>query len=487
MPKRTKNNLISLIQQLTKLPKETEWVEFKENNSKPDEIGEYISSISNSATLCDKTYGYVVWGIRDSDHAIVGTKFCPKALKVGNEELGNWLVRLLEPKIIFQFYEVSIEDKKVVLLEIPRATSHPVRFKKEDYIREGSYQKRLTDFPQKEKELWKIFDQTPFENGIALENLNDADVVQLIDYPAYFDLMKIPLPEDRKGIIDKLEGEDFIIRSEAGDWNITNLGAILFAKNLPDFRILKRKAIRVIQYEGNNRTKTIKEQEGTKGYANGFKGLISYINDQLPSNEIIGKSIRKTVPVYPGLAVRELVANALIHQDFSVSGAGPMVEIFADHMEISNPGAPIIDIERFLDSSPRSRNEAVASLMRRIGICEERGSGIDKVVFQTEFYQLPAPSFEVTGENTKVILFSPRPLTRMDKADRIRACYLHACLKYVNHEYMTNKSIRERFGIDKENKAMASRLIREAIDEGAIKLFDKSAPIKLRKYIPNWA
>jgi len=185
--------------------------------------------------------------------------------------------------------------------------------------------------------------------------------------------------------------------------------------------------------------------------------------------------------------VRELVANALIHQDFFVTGAGPMVEIFNDRIEITNPGAPLVDTQRFVDTPPKSRNEALASLMRRIGICEERGSGVDKVVHQTELYQLPAPLFEAAGDNTRAVLFAHRPLTRMDKADRVRACYLHACLRYVNREYVTNTSIRERFGIEAQNIAAASRLIREAVETGLLVPYDAEAAPKLRRYMPWWA
>lgn len=83
-----------------------------------------------------------------------------------------------------------------------------------------------------------------------------------------------------------------------------------------------------------------------------------------------------------------------------------MIEIFSDRMEITSPGLPLIKTERFLDSPPKSRNETLASFMRRIGICEERGSGIDKVVFQTERFHLPAPAFETTNEHTRAVLFS---------------------------------------------------------------------------------
>ena len=191
--------------------------------------------------------------------------------------------------------------------------------------------------------------------------------------------------------------------------------------------------------------------------------------------------------VYPELAIRELVANALIHQDLGVGGAGPMVELFDDRMEITNPGMPLVETDRFLDTPPKSRNEALASLLRRIGICEERGSGIDKVVFQTEFYQLPAPIFEAGGDSTRVILFAPRPLSEMQKADRIRACYLHSCLKRVGREYLTNSSVRTRFGIERKNAAQASRIIREAVEARQIVPHDSHAGRKLMKYVPWWA
>ena len=256
---------------------------------------------------------------------------------------------------------------------------------------------------------------------------------------------------------------------------------------MEDLRNLHRKTVRVIQYRGNNRIETLREQVGTKGYASGFEGLIGYINGLLPSNEVIGEAFRKTVPGFPDLVVRELVANALIHQDFHITGTGPMVEIFEDRIEITNPGAPLVDIQRFVDSPPRSRNESLASFMRRIGICEERGSGWDKVVFQCERYQLPAPLAEVAGDNTRVVLFAPRPLSSMNKAERVWTIYLHACLKYVNREYATNRSVRARFGIDVKNSAKASRLISESVEQGVIAPDDPLAAPKMMRYVPWWA
>ncbi|HAF76502.1 MAG TPA: transcriptional regulator, partial [Maribacter sp.] len=179
---------------------------------------------------------------------------------------------------------------------------------------------------------------------------------------------------------------------------------------------------------------------------------------------------------------------ALIHQDFSITGTGPMIEIFDDRIEISNPGKPIISTMRFVDHNPQSRNEKLAGFMRRMNICEERGSGIDKVIFQCEYYQLPAPKF-IEGENfTRIILYSYKTLRQMNKDDKTRACYMHAALKYVSGENMTNQTLRERFGIEERNYSIASRIIAMTIQEKLIKDLDpESNSKKHAKYGPYWA
>jgi predicted HTH transcriptional regulator len=484
---RSKDYFLGILQELCKLPIETEWVEFKHNNDNPEEIGEYLSALANSAALTGKVNAYMAWGVDNRTHDIIGTNFRPILCKIGNEELESWLLRQLSPKINFHFYELMVGELPVILLEIGAAFRHPVQFRNAEYIRVGSYKKKLKDFPEKERDLWRVFDKTPFEREIAVENVGPEEVLRLLDYPAYFDLLKFPLPETRDGILAALQADDMIAPGRSGKWNITNLGAVLFAKKLSDFRSLKRKAVRVIQYKGESRVETIREQEGTKGYACGFEGLIGFVVNLLPSNEVIGQALRREVPMFPELAIRELVANAIIHQDFHITGTSPLVEIFSNRMEITNPGLPLVKTDRFLDSPPKSRNEMIASFMRRIGVCEERGSGVDKVVFQTEFYQLPAPIFESTDEHTRSVLFAHRELREMAKEDRTRACYLHACLKHVQRDFMTNTTLRERFGIADKNSATASRIIKETSLAGLIRCYDDTVGSKAKKYLPWWA
>jgi ATP-dependent DNA helicase RecG len=480
--------LSALLIELTRLSYETEWVEFKHNNCHHQEIGEYISALSNSAALAGKPMGYIVWGIEDSTHRIVGTTFNPKKEKVGNEALENWLRRLLSPRLEFQIQMFQHAGKDIVFIEVPMASNLPVRFRGEEYIRCGNHKQKLKDFPETERSLWALFSRQPFEKGIALEDVNAYDVIKLIDHEAYFRLINQRPPDNQDGILERLESEKFIVRTSGTYYHVTNLGGMLFGTSLLTFDRLARKAPRVIVYKGLDRTQTTREQPGRRGYASGFEGLIAYINSQLPENEEIGQALRKQVRMYPEIAVRELVANALIHQDFSITGTGPMVEIFADRIEITNPGTPLIEPNRFIDETPQSRNEALASFMRRINICEERGSGIDKVIKEVETYQLPAPDFTVTANHTKAVLFSYRKLARMDKQDRVRACYQHACLKQVSNDFLTNSSLRQRFAIGQKNYPMASRIISDTIAAGLIKKFEPEfTSRKDAKYLPFWA
>ena len=479
--------LVGLVHELCSLPHETEWVEFKLNFSNNQDIGEYISALSNGAALHGKPSAYMVWGIEDGTHAIRGTSFDPASAKQGNEPLENWLLRMLNPQIEFRFHECSFDERNIVILEISAASHSPVAFINERFIRVGNVKKNIREHPEKERMLWRILDQTNFEDVIAAEHVNAEDVFRMLNCPIYFDLLELPLPEGSAATLDALRREDLITPCDAGGWNITNKGGILLARNLEDFPRLGRKALRVIQHDGPGRTATMREREFTEGYAVSFKSIIDYIMALLPASEVIEHGLRRSTTMYPEIAVRELVANALIHQDLQVTGAGPMVEIFSDRIEIISPGGPLVDANRFVDSMSNSRNEGVARLMRRFQICEERGSGIDKVVLSVEEDQLPAPSFEGRGEFTIATLFGPKPLSDMDKPERVWTCYLHACLRYVMNQPVNNASIRERFQLSDNRGYIASRLLREAVDEEVIFIRDLSVGSKRRSYLPFWA
>jgi hypothetical protein len=483
----TRNRYGAIVSKLIRNQTEGPWYEFKSNLEKPESIGQYISALANSAALHDKNHGYIIWGIDDESHEIIGTTFDHEKTKIGNQSLQPWLCSRLKPVPSLDFHYLTIEGKRVALLEISRASQTPVIFQNIPYIRIGSHVKKLHDHPVEAVKLYKKLDKIPFELHDAKSGIAQYDIDQYLDVDSYYSLQRWSIQKSPEVFLKHIENDKLILRQEDGLYTITNLGALLFARDLRLFPALERKAPRVIKYKGSNKIDAEKEQIGLKGYATGFKGLIKFIQSLLPANEHIGSALRVETTEYPPTAIRELVANALIHQDFAIGGAGPMIEIYRDRLEISNPGVPLVDPMRFVDNPPRSRNEKLASMMRRVRICEERGSGWDRIAREIELYQLPAPEVKSPGDNTVVTLRSPRKLSDMDNDEKIRAVYLHACLQQVSDKPTTNRTIRNRFKLTDKQSSTASSLLKLALDAGQIVVKNPNAGRKNMEYQPCWA
>lgn len=478
----------NLIRELISLPYETEWVEFKHNNYEPQMIGEYISALENAATLCGRPKAYLIWGVDDSTHKILGTTFDYRNSKKGSEELEAWLSRMTSPRIDFRFYETEIDDKNVTLLEIPCAEKQPIKFSNEEYIRIGTNKKNLKDFPDKERALWKAFDATPFELRNAKDNISFNEVLNLFNVSGYYDKVGFALPENKNKILDDFTNEKFIRKNDAGNYDITNLGALLISKDLNSFEGLSHKSIRVIWYKENNRLDTIREKVFSEGYAIAYDKIVEYVLTIIPQEEIIEKSIRKTKFAYPEIAIRELIANIMIHQAIEQKGTNPMVELFKDRIEFSNAGSPLVSIDRIVDTVPISRNENLAGFMHKCGICEERGSGFDKVIYATSKNSMLAPKIENQSDRfTKVTLYLKAPFDLISKEDRIRTCYMQACFLYVNGECVTNNALRDLFDINDKDRYKASRIIKDTLEAKLIKPVDKNTAPRYMKYIPFWA
>ena len=480
-------NLEKLVHELIKLENETTWVEFKHNNYDPDMIGEDISALANGAALHEKSCAYMLWGVDDGSHKIVGTDYNLRNLKVGNQEIESWLRNLLSKNADFSYETVQIEDKTVGVLIIQKAVNQPITFKKTDYIRIGSYTKKLKDYPAVQAQLWDRLRNEHYEDQYAKQDLSLGDALTLLDYTTYFDIIGTPQPSSEEGIAHYMLEEQCIVKQDNGLYSITNLGAMLLAKRLSDFKRNSRKAIRVVQYDGKNRLNMVREDVGAKGYVVGFEGLIKYIDALLPAAEVINGALRERQSAYPKLAIREIIANALIHQDFTIGGTGPTIEIFADRIEVTNSGTPLVDIKRIDDKPPKSRNEKHDALMRRLRMCEELGTGWDKIVISCEMHQLPAPKIELYEDSTRVTLYSEKEFSTYSMEDKLWACYMHACIKQVQGEQLTNSSLRNRFGLKESSSGSISRLIKEAVELGLIKPLDPTTAPRYMKYIPIWA
>ena len=351
-----------------------------------------------------------------------------------------------------------------------------------ELIRVGTTKKKLKEYPDKERALWQAFDTPPFELRLAKNNVSEDDLVLLLDYPKYYDRMDMPIPRNRDKVLEDLQNEKFIFKNDAGSWDITNMGALMIAKDLKKFENLQRRSVRVIWYKENSRLDAIREKEFTGGYAFSHEDIVQYIMTIIPQEEVIVEATRRSVTSFPEIAIRELLANTMIHQDLQQRGTNPMVEVFRNRIEFSNAGALLVAIERIVDTVPVSRNENIAGFMHKCGICEERGSGYDKIIEATGKNELLAPRIEnQNNQFTKAVLFAKIPFEMTTKEDRVRTCYMQACLAYVNYEAVSNGDIRKLFGLSDKEMAKASRLIQNTIDAGLIKPVDPETAPRYKK------
>ncbi len=453
---------------------ETQNLEFKEAKNQYDTVKlcKYCVAIANEGG------GHIVFGIKDKPpREIVGSQAFPNIIDTA-AKLFQWIGFRVDIE------EIYPPEGRILVFIIP---SRP---KGTAYHYDGAYLMRAGEelVPMSEDQLRKIFQegQPSWLDNIAMKNISAQDVIQLLDTQTFFDLLRIPYPTSQVNVLARLIDERLIENTVYG-FNILNIAAILLAKDLKKFSDIRRKATRVIVYSAESKLNTLSDLTGEKGYAVGFTGLVQYLMSKLPQNEVIENAIRKEVKLVPEIVIRELLANALIHQNFEISGASPVVEIYANRIEISNPGTPIVPVERFIDGY-QSRNERLADIMRRFGICEEKSSGIDRVVESAELLQLPAPEFLVSHNRTIVVIHGLRAFRDMSGSDRVRACYQHCVLQYVLRKQMTNQSLRERFGVSEGSSNTISQIISAALEQNLIKN-DPNAPDSRRyaRYIPIWA
>ena len=457
---------------------EHEHLEFKEAKStfSRDKIFEYTCAIANEGG------GHLILGIADSrPRIVVGTEAYDSIDSLNEIKLGV----LQKFGIRIEIHALMLHDQRILDFEIPsRPAGTPLDIDGRFLMRAGE-----SLVPMSVDQMKKILDEgkLPWHEGTALAGLTRDDVANLLDTNKIFELLQLPHPGTLDSICDRLISIKFV-KEDGGKLSITNLGAILGAKKLSDFpEDISTRRPRFILYSGISKLETIKEYEFDSGLAVGFEQFIDVVSDASPLNRIIEEVIRRQTKTFPVASLRELIANAFVHQDFTLRGARIMVEMYSDRLEISNPGLPEIKVERFIDDW-KSRNEVVADLLRRMGICEEKGSGIDKVVSWAEIMQVPAPEFVLAASRTVSILFAPKKFSEMTRADRVRACYQHCVLKHVMHQSMTNQSLRERFGLDDNQSGVVSDIISAAKQEGLIvQAPGSTSSTRHAKYVPFWA
>lgn len=461
---------------------ELDWKLFLSPDKK--RVKEHLSAFSNLPGG-----GFLVFGIEPSgDLSGLDAKQVESVLN----KLGNLAREGVEPPIKLDHAVEDYGGSRLLFVFVPESSVKPVHIRGEDlsvaFLRSGGTTRKAS---RQEIGTLMLNSRTPrWEELRTSLLLTDLELTTQLSLEPVLKMMERPTPTTNEEMLVWATGERFIEREPNGGGYITNLGAISTARDITEFPDISRKAVRVIVYQGLNKSQTKLEQEGKRGYAISFQGLLDFVMSHLPQSEVIEQALRRKLTIYPAIALREIIANALIHQDFSITGTGPMIEIFSDRIEISNPGAilPSKRLDRLIGTQPESRNELMARAFRQYKICEERGSGLLKAGGAIELYGLPPIEFTAGTNYFKVTLHAPRSFARMSDGERLQACYQHAVLKYYSDSCMTNTSLRERLKMPEKQRSMVSALIQEALEKKLIKAADpENSSKKYAEYVPVWA
>lgn len=476
----------ALLASLCAMPRERNWAEFKENTFHHNTVGKYVSGLANAAMLERQKIAYMVWGVENETHEVVGTAVRLANQKVGSESFLLWLSKYIRPKINVHHLPLDVEGRHVEILVIEPGFNQPVSFKGQEFIRIDTSLTPLREHVEKTRALWQITSSYSFENATLVAHVSEEAIFERFDVAAMLKLLKIK-DRTRENMVEILQQRGLIVPNLQGGFEVTAILAMCCAQNLNEFPLIENRGARVIVYKGTDKLRADDDAEGRKGYLIGFKHLLAHIMAQIPNEETFRHGVRTKDYNIPEDAIREFLANALIHQDFTIKGARPTIEIYKDRVRFLNPGVPLIDVDRFIDGGAISRNPNFARLMRHAGLCEERGSGVDRAVKEIERAALPPPLFDTVGGSTSVTAYMPRRFADMTPEERVRACFQHAQICLESNEPMSNASLRRRFGVSDKQISQVSNVIRDAQDAGKIKPLNEDQANRNARYVPAYA
>ena len=398
----------------------------------------------------------MIFGVSD-DKRIVGTQAFSDPAKTERDIYNRIGLRCT-------FETLQSNGKRVLILHIPRSIiGHPTSYEGQYWMRSGESLEPMS--PERLREL--LNEGTPSyldENEPGTYSWDEIKLLLAVE--RYYELIGSRMPGEETQIRDFLRMH-FVERAvfDASLFYIRRLGAITLARSLNDFPDIEHRAIRVMRLRGTSITDMVFDRVYSKGYAVVFDDVIDQISALLPVNEDFVGGLRDEHRDFSLVAIREIVANACVHQDFMEHG-GIDVTISSQRITVSNPGIPQIPTNRFVDEV-YERNESLAEALRILRICEKRGSGIDRALENIEKQQTDAPEFIVRTRSTTVELRKGR-FENMGMKERVNAAYLHCCLQAAKGEFLTNSSLRERFGLPKSKTAVTSQVIAAAVDAGLI-------------------
>ena len=457
------------------MPKETRGVEFKaaQNSYDIDKLLDYCTAIANTGG------GTLILGVTDeSPRQACGTgalKDPRRAELLAHQKLGLDIV----------VDESMHEGKRVVVVKIPpRLPGVPV-------AHDGRYLTRKGEslVPMAATELMAILGESRPSTlaAISMTAVDVNDLHRYIDMTAFFVLSGTDVPADPMRRASVYAANGFVQAGSGDTWGITMTGALLFAHDLRKFPDVVHRHLRFVRYRGLNKVDASLDREYWRGYALEFDDFLADVRREVPMIEDIGKSRRTNTPLYLDVTIRELVANAMSHQDFDAKPGQIRVELFDNRLEVTNPGTPVVDVKEFVRVS-NPRNVALTAKMREMNMCENRGSGIQRLMSENEIHRRADPEFLVVGGLTKARITGKQNFTSLTLDERIWAVFMHASFRFESGSHMTNATFRERYGLTKARTTLVTNAINATLDVGMIKQYDESSQSRrYAKYVPFWA
>ena len=340
---------------------EYEWFEFKSNHVSPDDVGTYISALSNSAAMLGREESYVFFGVDDKTHEIKGTTFNQNESVNGNEPLQHYLARQLSPSVAFYFEEMMVDSKRIVALVIPAAKTVPTGFKDVRYIRIGSSREKLSKYPQREAKLFSVL---TFGMPTVLTVESKRQHLTFNQLFGYYGMKGLKLRENTFE-------ENLDLRNKDGKYN-------LLAQLLSDN---SQMPVRVAIFAGKTKA--------SKLYAVrefGYQCLLYSLDEVLRYGDVLNifqadetnRIVeRKEVRLFNMDAFREAVINAFLHNKW-VDGNEPMITVYSDRIEILSRGglAPLQTKAGFFRGHSVPVNEKLSEIFLQLHISEKTGRGI---------------------------------------------------------------------------------------------------------------
>ncbi len=385
------------LKELLHLNAETEWVEFKHNNDNPLLIGEYISALANGAALHHQPFGYLVWGIEDGTHRVIGTSFQPKQAKVKQEELENWLLRQLNPRVDVAMHSFEMDGLPVAMLEIQAARTAPVSFKDERYIRVGSYKQKLHDFPEKERKLWQILSAE--QQDWSAQIVEDATLADLDTQALNF--ARAQYQEKHPQLASEAAGWDeltFLNKARlCVNDKLTNTALLLLGKDESSHWLLPAYAqITWVLRDERNLEKDY--QHFGPPFLIASEQVRAKIRNltvrHLPNDTLFPIEITQ----YDPWVLRECLHNCFAHQDYRLRGRINVVES-PDSVLFTNLGSfiPGTVEETIRHDAPTEyqRNPLLAQAMVNLNMIDTIGSGIKRMFTLQRKRYFPMPDYDL--------------------------------------------------------------------------------------------